>query len=356
MDPYDDDDDEQDWLDAQDHNQWLYEDAQDHNQWLYEEDHNQWFAQDQNEDMLIKAILTRDIVQVTNLSNACIVTINVINNAMELGNVDIVLCLLTVFLESGGNINIPTLKGNTFLHIAVKYGRRKIVKELVKMGADSNARNNKGETPLHLACHYTNWSVVRYLLAQGSDMLAVDNDGQTCLHHVAFNFSYTYKTARKLLFRGLDVRKKDVNGMTPLNIAVQRGIPLDDMIRLFLKYGANVNEQDNEGRTPFHYTLIHIQAVNSIANLQVLLENGADLTITDNRGDSCMSIAMSQSHNVLQEILSHLKIRDESYYALVGCEYLQELRLLHMLDCDSIADLRDFTGPLVKRRIQVDDW
>jgi ankyrin repeat protein len=282
--------------------------------------------------------------------------IDIMHMAIKTGNVDITLRLLKPFLESGGNINIANSYGDTFLHIAVGFCYRKIVQELVKAGADVNARNDIGKTPLHVACHYSNWAVVRYLLAHGSDMSAVDNSGRSCLHHVVFPHSYTCQTARKLLFRGIDVNQKDINGLTPLHKAIKRGYSLENMIRLFLKYGANINEQDNEGRTPFHHYMIHINKVHSTANIRVLLENGADLTLTDNKGDSCMSIAMFQSHNVLQEILSYLRIRDESYYALVACTYLQELRVLHMLDCDSIALFSEFTGPLVKGQIQPDDW
>ena len=275
----------------------------------------------------------------------------ILHLAIKTGHIDIVLLILNLLLTYGKNIDMASIHGNTCLHIAASFCCRKILQELVKAGADVNSRNNRGETPLHIACCKSNWVIVRYLLAHGSDMYAIDNIGQTCLHN-----TFNYKVAQKLLFRGLNVNQKDFNGFTPLHTAVIRGYLLDEIMYLFIKYGANINEQDNEGRTPFHHTLIHIQQVNQVGCVQILLENGADLNITDNKGDSCMSIAMLQSHSVLQEILSFLKIRDESYYALVACEYLQELQILNILDYDTIVSLQEFTGPLVKQQIQVDDW
>jgi ankyrin repeat protein len=299
-----------------------------------------------------------DIIRITNdinhyLGNIYIYT-PVLHIAIRVGNIDIVLLIMNILLASGENIDMTCTSKNTCLHVAVNYGHRKIVQELVNAGADVNARNNNGETPLHLACSKSNWSIVRYLLAHGSDMYATDNIGQTCLHHVSFPYSFNYKLAQKLLFRGLNVNQKDNNGLTPLHTLVKRGYTLKDMILLFLKYGANINEQDNEGKTPFHY----IQNLHHINCIQVFLENGADLEITDNEGNSCMSLAMSQPilHSVLQEILSFLKIREDSYYTLVIFTYLQQLSLLHMLDCDSIDYLRDFTDPIIKHQNNIDDW
>jgi ankyrin repeat protein len=261
---------------------------------------------------------------------------------------------MNCLLESGENIDMTGISENTCLHIAANAGYRKILQELVKAGANVNARNSKGETPLHFACNTSNWSIVRDLLAHGSDMYATNNIGQTCLHYVSFPYSFNYKIAQKLLFRDLDVNKKDNNGLTPLHTLVKRGYTLKDMILLFLKYGANINEQDNEGKTPFHY----IQNLHHISCIQVLLENGADLDITDNKGDSCISLAMSQPnlYNVLDVILSFSKISEDSYNALVICTYLEKLSILYILDCDSMDYLRDFTGPLIKPQIQLDDW
>ncbi len=356
-----DSDDEQDYLDYFDEH---YQDEND--------DNNEYNYENNPQYILVDAIFKKDIdvirdainirgADITRIRNDIInhnysvyIDTPVLHVAIRVGNIDIVLLIIKCLLESDENIDMTGISGNTSLHIAANAGYRKILQELVKAGANVNARNDKGETPLHFACNVCNWSIVRYLLAHGSDMYATDNIGQTCLHHVSFPYSFNYKVAQKLLFRGLNVNQKDNNGLTPLHTLVKRGYALKDMILLFLKYGANINEQDNEEKTPFHY-ILNSQHNNCI---RVLLENGADLDIKDKKGNSCMSLAMSQPnlYNVLQEILLFSKISEDSYNALVLCTYLEKLSILYILDCDCMDYLRDFTGPLIKPQIQVNDW
>jgi ankyrin repeat protein len=45
-----------------------------------------------------------------------------------------------------------TIRGNTSLHYACKYGLAEVVKELLEKGADVHAKNNDGKTPLYKAC------------------------------------------------------------------------------------------------------------------------------------------------------------------------------------------------------------
>ena len=100
---------------------------------------------------------------------------------------------------------------DTALHLAVKAGRADLVGMLVENGADLAALGSFSYPPLHLACSEGNLECVEALL------------------------------------RHLDVDVLDSGGRTPLQEAVQGGHP--DVVSLLLDRGADVNVQDENGRT-----------------------------------------------------------------------------------------------------------
>ena len=71
---------------------------------------------------------------------------------------------------------------------------------------------------------------------------------------------------RRLLEYGVDPNIRPRSGSTPLHRASSRGSL--DVARLLLSHGANVDEQDDNGRTPF-------QVASSEELRKLLLENGA---------------------------------------------------------------------------------
>ena len=65
-------------------------------------------------------------------------------------------------------------KGFTPLHIACKYGRGSVVRQLLDKDADADVQGRNGLTPLHVATHYGHPTVVSVLL-----------DGGASPHHTA---------------------------------------------------------------------------------------------------------------------------------------------------------------------------
>merc|ERR1711970_1130584 len=67
-------------------------------------------------------------------------------------------------------ISKKNTKGETPLHTAAIRGSSRLVKQLLKMGADPNVQDNAEWSPLHEACNRGNLSVVKVLKEFGADL------------------------------------------------------------------------------------------------------------------------------------------------------------------------------------------
>lgn len=151
----------------------------------------------------------------------------------------------------------------TVLHLAVRHGRVRVVRELlscgvepsipdsnnlpalftisqspfigsraeqlecigvlVKAGANLMARDSNGQTALHLAALYGDEAGVAELLRNGADCLAQDNFGRTPLHSAALYQAFYSERVVELLSDKCPelLSVKDLNGQTPLNYISQ---------------------------------------------------------------------------------------------------------------------------------------
>ncbi len=224
-------------------------------------------------------------------------------------------------LEKGWDINAPTEQGYSPLHVAV-IDNASMISFLLQCGADPLATNEFGETPFQIANllttpfderyrkqteHITLSPVVEYPypypydvtpsseLARWRDIQA--SDGTTMLHHAIIKNDI--ELLRKILQAGFNPNLAINRGYTPLQIAYQAPshIALVDelliagakpempghytyhlqrdadyfkcLLELLQKHGVDINEQDEFGRTAWHYAL-------STEAAEILLNNGCD--------------------------------------------------------------------------------
>ena len=164
------------------------------------------------------------------------------------------------------------LNKQTPLHMAASWGELAIVKYLVEHKANINARDSHGnQTPLHLAAMEGNTDAASYLIEQGSDIAAYGGyNKQTPLHMTALG---GHVSTIKLL----------------LNSAKDKGIDI-------------INLQDIDGNTALH--LAFFEAKNEAADC--LIENGADITITNSQGVTAVDIAQNAGFlNVLKQAVEN---------------------------------------------------
>ncbi len=94
--------------------------------------------------------------------------------------------LLRLCLDKGGNAKFTAAEVDfqcTPLHVAAQKGHTRVVRELLKRGADITAITTTKETALHLAADKRREAVVAELLKNGAPVNSQDNGGNTPLSH-----------------------------------------------------------------------------------------------------------------------------------------------------------------------------
>ncbi|MDF2552815.1 MAG: ankyrin repeat protein [Chryseobacterium sp.] len=113
-----------------------------------------------------------------------------------------------------------------------------------------NETNEQKYSPLILACYRGNMEVADFLIDNVNDINYNSPMGTALM---AVIFKGDLKLAQKLLDNKSDINKADSNGTTPLIFATKLGNV--DMVKLLIKYKAEKNIIDKEGKTAFEYAV-----------------------------------------------------------------------------------------------------
>lgn len=131
------------------------------------------------------------------------------------------------------------------LHSAALMGHQKVVKILLKHGANPNLPDKDQLYPLHLAAREGHTAICNLLLKAGANKTQQTTSGVTALHiAAASNFA---GLVVNLIKGGCDKDLKDVDGNTPLLIASALGNV--GVVKSLLKLGADINSVTQNGST-----------------------------------------------------------------------------------------------------------
>ena len=83
-------------------------------------------------------------------------------------------------LEEDIPVNCADDHGNTILILAAQQGSKRMVKFLLRKGANINAQNLAGNTVLHFCYTYSHAELAEYLIKRGADDSILNIDGMTC--------------------------------------------------------------------------------------------------------------------------------------------------------------------------------
>ena len=191
--------------------------------------------------------------------------------------------LVTFLIENGANMDLQDIDGKTALHYAVDLCG--ILGCLIRNGADVNTRTKYDNcTPLMIASKKGLLNVVTFLIVHGAKVDQQDKNGKTALHHAV----HSRDVLSCLIKNGADVNACTNDNCTPLMRASKKG--LVNVVTLLIEHGANVELQDENGKTALHH------AVHSCDVLSCLIRNGADVNACKSMNCTPLMIASSKGY------------------------------------------------------------
>ncbi|XP_059139291.1 serine/threonine-protein phosphatase 6 regulatory ankyrin repeat subunit C-like [Physella acuta] len=251
--------------------------------------------------------------------------------------------LVTLLLTCGANIHAVDEHGRTPLHIVTIAGSLVIMQSLCQFGANINALDNYGNSPFFTALLFENKEVSKYLLECGAvvnviceslwtptivAVLSIDSELLHLLiqHGAIFDMGKyselmialehrNVEMSIALLKHGADANVRDTKKTPALKIAIKQAIggyifdtPVErsisndgiqnwrDKIKLvsesFLNNGANVSVTDNEGNT-----CLHIAAeLGDVNVLELFVAQKADVNVQNVKGETPLMIACSRGN------------------------------------------------------------
>jgi ankyrin repeat protein len=118
-----------------------------------------------------------------------------------------------------------------------------------KKGVNVNVKNEKGLTPLLLAAFHGNIKQVEFLVSNGADIHASATNGFNAFHWLAWGFGLFddtkhIETADFLFLEGVDVKAKNNEGNTPVDLAIKCGY--EEMVQC-LKSMSGESDKDSGG-------------------------------------------------------------------------------------------------------------
>jgi ankyrin repeat protein len=199
-----------------------------------------------------------------------------------------------VLIKHGADVHARDQSQSTPLHLASSRRNAEIAQLLIKHGADVNARDQSQSTPLHLA-----WDAgtAQVLIKHGADVHARDQSQSTPLHR-----AWDAGTAQVLIKHGADVHARDQSQSTPLHRASSLPSWLGKTpVHLLIERGASVNAYDKNHQTPLHR--VSSCDYPNVDSLRLLLKNGANVDVEDDKGLTAYQIASAKGHQRIAQLL-----------------------------------------------------
>jgi len=199
--------------------------------------------------------------------------------------------IFNYFLEKGVDPTAVDGEGNTPLIYASSRNDLEVIKLFEKKSKDINHTNEEGASALNKAVAGNSHEVVAYLIDNGADATVVDAKGNSLMYYLANAYNprseADFNAKMELLQEeGVDFAATQKNKENMLLLAAKKNsLPL---IQKALALDINVNQADSEGNTPLQIAALR---ADNTKILELLVANGADISITTDFGESVYDLA-----------------------------------------------------------------
>ena len=196
-------------------------------------------------------------------------------------------------LDLGAESNQKTSKGKTALMLAAAGGFTDTVKVLVDRGADVNIRDNYDTTALIAAATAGHAETAVVLLEYGADPTFKDSSGGSALSNATF-FGHT-----DVVLALLDKMPELPSAVGNELLLLAAGLGHREIADALLKKGVNVNARGIKDRTP----IMAAAAFNKIELVRLLIEHGADVSVSDEEGATALKVAENKGNHEIASLL-----------------------------------------------------
>ncbi|XP_062847919.1 ankyrin repeat and SOCS box protein 10 [Trichomycterus rosablanca] len=191
----------------------------------------------------------------------------------------------------------------TPLHITAGRGFTDCLRHLLFRGANVDFSPG-GTTALHEACQECHPDCVKLLLQYGANANAVTEDGLMPLH--VCTEPESLECAKHLIQFGAVINGRSIDeNDTPLHVAARHGLPAH--VDLYLRHGADLERQNDEGQTPLNAACSqphnHADLENYAHVCQMLVDAGADVGTGDADKHTPLHMACKNANTAIVELL-----------------------------------------------------
>jgi len=219
-------------------------------------------------------------------------------------NTELLTNYIEFLVEQGLDVNAGNIVGQTPLHQAIDLNRKEFIAPLLKAGADPNQLDKGRKSSFFLAvAHKLDSELYQLLKDYGSpDFDELTKDGAS-LFFEYLRISYDnsergLQLLTQLLKDGADlyqVNSYHGREATPIDLLAEKK---SEILQTVLNHGNfDINRQDDEGNTLLHKVCAYNvnyeaeKAKETYRKVKLLLENGADKDITNNKDQTALALA-----------------------------------------------------------------
>ncbi|MCR4033093.1 MULTISPECIES: ankyrin repeat domain-containing protein [Flavobacterium] len=210
---------------------------------------------------------------------------------------------ISILINNGVDINEKNIVGTTPLICAVKRNQKDVLPFLLENGADPNETDNQENSSFYYAAAEQFSFPMYELLAESSsaNFNSINKNGKTLLTEFIRMMSdseYDLNSLQRLLSDGADLNhcaEYYGNPKSGVDYIVEKK---SGILKSVLDTGSvDVNEQDNQGNTVLHKVCAYnvnydAEAAKEIyRKVKLLLENGADKEITNDKDETALMLA-----------------------------------------------------------------